>query len=168
MTVYGAILGGTASSKLFNNVREKRSLAYTIHSQYIKHKAVLVVAAGIEISNLAVAKESILKEINDMKIGNITEEELHDAKVNLTTRFRAFNDSQAALIGWAMGQKLLNAEDDIDKTIQKVLSITKEDVVEVANRLEPKVTYFLTKSSWLKGSLLWFLRIWMKKSILSI
>jgi hypothetical protein len=38
----------------------------------------------------------------------------------------------------------------------------------VANRLEPKVTYFLTKSSWLKGSLLWFLRIWMKKSILSI
>ncbi len=143
MTVYSAILGGTASSKLFNNVREKKSLAYTISSQYIKHKGALFVAAGIELDKYDVAKESILKEINDMKIGEITDEELHDAKVNLITRFKSFNDSQAALIGWAVGQEILDGDMDLDVVIKRIEAITKEDVVEVANRLEQSITYYL-------------------------
>ena len=107
MTLYSAILGGTASSKLFNNVREKKSLAYTIRSIYLKHKGIMYASAGIELENYEIANTSILKEINDMKIGEITEEEIHDAKVNLVTRFKSFNDSQGAIIGWAIGQELL-------------------------------------------------------------
>ena len=143
MTVYSAILGGTASSKLFNNVREKKSLAYTISSQYIKHKGALFVAAGIELENYDIAKESILKEINDMKIGEITEEELHDAKVNLITRFKSFNDSQPALIGWAIGQEILDGDMDLDVVIKRVEAVTKEDVLDVANRLDLATTYYL-------------------------
>ena len=143
MTVYSAILGGTASSKLFNNVREKKSLAYTISSQYIKHKGALFVAAGIELEKYDIAKESILKEINDMKIGEITDEELHDAKVNLVTRFKSFNDSQPALIGWAIGQEILDGDMDLEVVIKRIESITKEDVLDVANRLDLTTTYFL-------------------------
>ena len=143
MTVYGAILGGTASSKLFCNVREKKSLAYTISSQYIKHKGAMFVAAGIELENYDIAKDSILKEINDMKIGEITDEELHDAKVNLITRFRSFNDSQPALIGWAVGQEILDGDIDLDLVIKRIDEVKKDDVLEVANRLELSIVYYL-------------------------
>ncbi len=145
MNVYSAILGGTASSKLFNNVREKKSLAYTIRSQYIKHKGALFVSAGIELENFEIAKECILKEINDMKIGEITEEEIHDAKVNLETRFKSFNDSQAALIGWALGQNLLEGDIDLSDVINKINAVTKEDIVDAASRLSHDFTYYLAK-----------------------
>ena len=144
MNVYSAILGGTASSKLFNNVREKKSLAYTIRSQFIKHKGAMFVSAGIELENFELAKECILKEIEDMKKSNISEEELHDAKVNLVTRFKSFGDSQAALIGWSVGQKLIDGDEDIDRVIEKINQITIEDVVEVASRLSFDLIYYLT------------------------
>ena len=145
MTVYNAILGGTASSKLFNNVREKKSLAYTIRSQYVKHIGTLFVSAGIEIDNYNIAKESILKEIDDMKNGNITDVEMNDAKANLITRFKSYSDSQSALIGWSIGQKLLEVTEDIDETIQEIEKVTKEDVIDVASRLRIELSYFLTK-----------------------
>ena len=144
MTVYSAILGGTASSKLFNNVREKKSLAYTIRSQYIKHKGAMFASAGIELENYDLAKECILKEINDMRIGEITEEELNAAKVNLVTRYKSLNDSQLALIGWSIGQKLLGGDEDLNVAIDKINEITIQDVVEVANRLHLDTTYYLT------------------------
>ena len=58
-------------TKLFNNVREKKSLAYTISSQYVKHKGALFVAAGIELDKYDIAKESILKEINDILLKDV-------------------------------------------------------------------------------------------------
>ncbi len=143
MTVYNAILGGTASSKLFNNVREKKSLAYTIRSQYIKQKGAMFVSAGIELENYEIAKECILKEINDMKIGEITEQEINDAKVNLFTLYRSITDSQSALIGWAIGQELLKAEEDVDKVMGKINAVTKDDILEVASRLQYEVCYYL-------------------------
>jgi predicted Zn-dependent peptidase len=145
MTVYSAILGGTASSKLFNNVREKKSLAYTIRSQYIKHKGAMFVNAGIENENCLLAKECIFKEIEDMRTGEFTEEEIHDAKVNLVTRFRSFNDSQAAMIGWSVGQKLLGGDEDLDVVIDNINKVSKAQILDVANRLELSMTYFLTK-----------------------
>ena len=143
MTVYNAILGGTASSKLFNNVREKKSLAYTIRSQYIKQKGAMLVSAGIELENYDIAKECILKEINDMKIGEITEQEINDAKVNLVTLYRSIADSQSALIGWTIGQELLKCEEDVDVVVEKINNVTKEDVLEVANRLQNVICYYL-------------------------
>ena len=144
MTVYNAILGGTASSKLFNNVREKKSLAYTIRSQYIKQKGAMLVSAGIELENYDIAKECILKEINDMKIGEITEQEINDAKVNLVTLYRSITDSQSALISWAIGQQLLKCDEDVNVVIDKINAITKEDVLDVANRLVPTIRYYLS------------------------
>ena len=144
MSLYSAVLGGTASSKLFNNVREKKSLAYTIRSQYIKHKGALFVSAGIEIDKFEIAKESILKEIEDMSKGNITDDELNDAKVNLITAFRTFNDSQSALIAWLIGQRILGASEDVDTVIDRLQKVSKDEVIEAANRLMPRITYFLT------------------------
>ena len=144
MTVYSAILGGTASSKLFNNVREKKSLAYTINSVYIKHNGALFVNAGIELDNYDLAKTCILKEINDMATGEIQDSEINDAKANLITKFKSFNDSQSALIAWAIGQKLLDSDEDINVVVDKINAVTKDDIIEVASRLHLSTSYYLT------------------------
>ena len=74
---------------------------------------------------------------------NITQEELNDAKANLITGFKAFNDSQSALVSWAFGQKLINDNDDLDHAINEVEKITIEEIIEVANRLQYVLTYYL-------------------------
>ena len=146
MSLYSAILGGTASSKLFMNVREKESLAYTVRSMYLKHKAIMMVTAGIEIDKYNKALECIKKEIEDMRLGNITDEEIADAKANLVTTYKSFNDKQSSMINLYMGQRFLGVVEDIDTMIAKIKAVTKEDIIEVANKLELEVTYFLTNN----------------------
>ena len=147
MSLYSAVLGGTASSKLFMNVREKESLAYTVRSSYLKHKGIMMVNAGIEIDKYNKALECIKKEIADMRLGNITDEEINDAKVNLVTAYKSFNDKQSSIINLYMGQRYLGVVEDIETMIKKINDVTKEDVVEVANRLELEITYFLTNTN---------------------
>ena len=146
MSLYSAILGGTASSKLFMNVREKESLAYTVRSMYLKHKGIMMVTAGIEIDKYEKALTCIKKEIEDMRIGNITDEEVEDAKANLITAYKSFNDKQASIINLYMAQRFLGCVEDIDTMIEEIKNVTKEDVVEIANRLELEITYFLTNN----------------------
>ena len=147
MSLYSAVLGGTASSKLFMNVREKESLAYTVRSSYLKHKGIMMVNAGIEIDKYNKALECIKKEIADMRLGNISDEEINDAKVNLVTAYKSFNDKQSSIINLYMGQRYLGVVEDIETMIKKINDVTKEDVVEVANRLELEITYFLTNTN---------------------
>jgi len=147
MTLYSAVLGGTASSKLFMNVREKQSLAYTVRSIYLKHKGLLMVNAGIEIENYEKALQYIQKEIEDMAFGNITEEEIKDAKANLVTAYKSYVDKQASMINLYMGQRYLGIVEEIETMIEKINAVTKEDIVSVANRLKLQITYFLTNQS---------------------
>ena len=79
-SVYNAILGGGANSKLFQNVREKASLAYSAGSLYIKNKNSIVIRSGIEQKNYEKALEIIEKQIDDMKQGNFDETDMKNAK----------------------------------------------------------------------------------------
>ena len=142
--LYATILGGTPGSKLFQNVREKASLAYTIRSIYVKHKGILMVAAGIEIDKYEEAHSLILKQVEDIRNGEITEEEIKDAKSYLTNSYKSFYDDQSAIINFDMGQTLLNNENTIDECIAKINAVSKEEVIEVANKLDLQLTYFLT------------------------
>lgn len=144
VVLYATVLGGTPGSKLFQNVREKASLAYTIRSIYVKHKGILMVAAGIEIDKYDEAHSLILKQLDDIKNGEISEEEVKDAKSYLTNSYKSFYDDQSSIINFDMGQTLLNNEDSIDECIDKINSVTKDDIVEIAQKLELQLTYFLT------------------------
>ena len=79
-SVYNAILGGGANSKLFQNVREKESLAYTAASNYRRQKNVIFIRCGIEIENYKKAIDTIKVQLEDIKSGNFTEEDLNNSK----------------------------------------------------------------------------------------
>ena len=91
--MYNSILGGTASSKLFQIFREKESLAYTVRSRYYRFKNVIIIYAGIDINNYARAKEVINNQINEM-IDNISDEEFYSAKESLLSDFNEWDDSK--------------------------------------------------------------------------
>ena len=78
--LYNGILGGTANSKLFQNVREKASLAYTTSSSYSHYSGNIFVNAGIEIENYEKALNLIKEQLQDMKEGNFDDQDIKNAK----------------------------------------------------------------------------------------
>ena len=94
LSVYNAILGGGANSKLFQNVREKASLAYSAGSIYIKPKNKIIIKTGIEQKNYDKALQIIKAQIEDMKNGKFTDIDIKNAKELIIARFKDLKDVQ--------------------------------------------------------------------------
>ena len=144
MTLYNTILGASSNSKLFQNVREKASLAYTTRSTYLKHKGVLFVTAGIELDKYEKALELIKIQVDDMRNGNFSDEDLIDAKVFLKNLFNSVKDDQITVIELSIGQFILGVNETIDDMIAGFEKVTREDVIEVANKVNLVTNYWLT------------------------
>lgn len=141
--VYNTILGSSPSSKLFQNVREKESLAYTARSRYYRFKKMYIIYAGIEEKNYDKAKEVILKQIDDMKIGNITETEIIAAKESLINDIKEWKDSKVASSKQHYINNIIKFEDTVEDMVRKINSVTLEDIVNYAKGVETKIIYLL-------------------------
>ncbi|MBQ8299941.1 MAG: insulinase family protein [Clostridia bacterium] len=143
MTLYNTILGASSNSKLFQNVREKASLAYTTRSTYLKHKGVLFVTAGIELDKYEKALELIKIQVDDMRKGNFSDEDIKDAKVFLKNLFNSIKDDQITLVELSIGNFILGLDASIDEMIASFEKVTREDIVEVANKTRLVTNYYL-------------------------
>ena len=141
--VYNNILGGSANSKIFQNVREKASLAYSAGSSYFKYKNNIFINCGIEISNYEKAVELIKVQIEDMKNNNFTNEELENAKNSIIATIKTIDDEQDTLIIYYFGQELSNNKITIEDYIKKIEEIKREDILNIANKVEINTIYFL-------------------------
>ncbi len=84
-----AILGGTPTSKLFQNVREKKSLCYYCGANLDRTKGVMLIDSGVRPDNVEAAREAILAEVEAMKRGEFTDEEIRFALLSLQNTFRS-------------------------------------------------------------------------------
>lgn len=141
--IYNAILGGTPNSKMFQNVREKNSLAYTASSSYIRQKGNIFVKCGIEIDNYEKALKIIKEQIEDMKKGKFTEEDIKQAKVNIVSTIKFIPEEQDTELLYYFSQELSGYQMNSEEYINKVNSITKEQIVKLANRIQINTIYFL-------------------------
>lgn len=141
--IYNGILGGTANSKLFQNVREKASLAYTASSNYIRQKANIFVRCGIEIKNYEKALKIIKEQIEDMKNGNYADEEIQNTKQNIISTIEGIPDEQDTQITYYFGQELTGTENSIEEYIKNIKSVTKQQIVDLANTVKINTIYFL-------------------------
>ena len=137
LSLYNAILGSTPSSKLFQNFREKESLAYTVRSRYYRFKYIFVIYAGIEKENYSKAKDVIKKQIDDIKEKKVTNEEFNAAKESIIADLKEWDDSKVALSKMLLSNLLTYHYDGvtIDEMIEKMKKVTLEDVVNVANKI---------------------------------
>ena len=142
-SVYNAILGGGANSKLFQNVREKNSLAYTASSSYIRTKNVILVHCGIDIDKYKKALETIKEQIEDMKKGNFTDKDIEDAKKLIISSVRSISAEQDTEITYDYGQELSNEHTTIKDYQENIQQITREQIVDIANKININTIYFL-------------------------
>ena len=143
MSVYNAILGGGANSKLFQNVREKNSLAYTAGSTFRRQKNTIFIRCGIEINNYNKALETIKEQIEDMRSGKFTEEDIENAKKLIVSSVRGINSEQDTEITYYYGQELSDNFTSINEYIEKIERVTKDELVEVSRDIWINTIYFL-------------------------
>lgn len=141
--IYNSLLGGSANSKLFQNVREKASLAYTASSSYYRFKNNIFINCGIEIDNYNKALDIIKKQIEDMKKGNFTDEEVENAKQGIIAAIKTIDDEQDTEITYFFGQELSKNKLDIDSYIKRVSEVNKQNVIDIANKVSVNTVYFL-------------------------
>lgn len=141
--VYNAILGGGANSKLFQNVREKASLAYTTSSNYIKIKGNIFIRAGIEIQNYEKAMKIIEEQLEAMKKGEFSEEDIQNAKNLILSTIEGIEEEQDAEISYYFGQEIAGNQITIEEYKKKIEKVSKEEIKQIANNISIHTIYFL-------------------------
>ena len=140
-----SILGGTAHSKLFNNVREKQSLCYYCASRFFRLKGIMIIESGVETADIEKAKKAILNEVEEMKKGNITDFEIESAKLAVTNSFYGITDTVTGIVNWYSTQIMDASIDTPQEAADKINAVTREQIISAANKLQLD-TIFTLKS----------------------
>ncbi len=146
LMVYSTVLGGGMHSKLFQNVREKASLAYYAFSRLEKFKGLMVISSGIESENKDKAIDIINKQLEDIKKGKISDYEYDSTLKSIETGIKSLKDSQLQMVDFYMSQDLTGQGDNFDTLVEKVKKVTKEDIVKAAKNIKLDTIYFLTSA----------------------
>lgn len=142
-SVYNAILGGGANSKLFQNVREKQSLAYTANSGYVRTKNSIFIRCGIEIQNYEKAVKTIKEQLEEIKQGNFSEEDLENAKTLIVSSIDSIPSEQDTEITYYYGQELSDSFVTVEDYAKKIKEVTKKQVQNLAQTVKVNTIYFL-------------------------
>ena len=141
--VYNAILGDGANSMLFQNVREKEGLAYSARSSFIKQKSNIFIRCGIEIENYKKALDKIKVQLDNIKNGKFSDEDIENAKIYLISGIKTIEEEQDTEIVYYIGQEISNTHKSVQKYIEDIKSVSKEDIVAIANSIQINTIYFL-------------------------
>jgi predicted Zn-dependent peptidase len=144
LRVFNSVFGAGAHSKLFNNVREKLSLAYYASSQLEKYKGLLVVNAGIEFVNFQKAYDETLVQLEEIQKGNISELEFNSSINAILNSLESCYDDQRMLQNFYLEENITGTNSDIETLKKQIKAVTIEDVVAVSKKLELDTVYFLT------------------------
>ena len=150
--VFNAVYGSGATSKLFMNVREKLSLCYYASSAVYLHKGIMLVSSGIEFDKLDAARDEILAQLDSVRRGEITDDELRSAKKSVASDLRAVQDSIGELEGFYLSQALDGLDYGPAELAALAEDVTKEDVQAIAESIECDLIYFLKGSGEEDGS----------------
>ena len=141
--MFNCLFGGSPFSKLFMNVREKMSLAYYVYSSLDRMKSIMQISSGIEAENYEKALEGIFGQLEEVKKGNFTEEDLEASKRYIATSFNASKDSLVALERNYLRQLVCGKEEEIEEFLDNINKVRKEDVCAVAQKVKLDTIYFL-------------------------
>ena len=141
--MYNVILGESATSKLFQNVREKASLAYTTRSTYTRQKNNIFINSGIEIPNYEKALQIIKEQLEDMKQGKFTDEDIENAKKYMINGIKSVEEEQDTEITYYMGQELSGLDTSLETYKAEIEKVCKEQIVDIANKIQINTVYFL-------------------------
>ncbi len=142
-TLFHCIFGGSPTSKLFVNVREKMSLCYSCASRLQLTKGIFMVSAGIENKNRRRAVREIMRQLARMRAGKITDDEFKMAVKTLAHQSRTLSDDPTALERWYFMRALFGVSETPEEFLAALSALTVRDVVRVAKKVTVDTVYFL-------------------------
>ncbi len=140
--IFCKILGGPGASKLFINIREKNSLSYYITSIYRMADNLLLIISGINNENFEKTLQLIKKELHDMVKGNISDEELENAKKDMISVIQDIEDIPVRVINSYALMNLVGL-DDFEERKKKYFKVTKEELKQVAKKVKMDTVFLL-------------------------
>jgi predicted Zn-dependent peptidase len=144
LQMFNGIFGGFSHSKLFINVREKASLAYYAASRLESHKGLLMVMSGIEPSNYQKALQIIEKQMEAMKNGDFTDEEITQTKAVIRNQLLETIDTPRGLVEVLYHNVVSQRKRPMEEWLSGTDRVSREEIVRVASKIELDTIYFLT------------------------
>lgn len=147
MIMLQKIYGGTTSSKLFMNVREKLSLCYYCAARYKDSKGLLLVDCGVENENIIKAREEIIKQLDDIKNGDFTDEDIMYSEMSVKNDYNSINDSVFSVYSWYMTQIYRKTIQTPKEALENDTNVSRERIISAAKSLKLDSVYVLTSNS---------------------
>ncbi|MCA1040841.1 insulinase family protein [Bacillus infantis] len=144
LQVFNGIFGGFSHSKLFINVREKASLAYYVASRLESHKGLMMVMSGIDNKNYDQAVGIIKDQMEAMRNGDFTEEEMAQTKAVIKNQLLETIDTARGMTEILYHNVVAGQEISLDLWMEEMDKATKEDIVTAAKKISMDTVYFLT------------------------
>lgn len=145
MLVASALYGGTASSRLFKNVREKQSLCYYCAAGFNGFTSSMSVDSGVEHHNTQRTIDAVQAELKNMIEGEITDEEIRQTKLIIINSLKANYDGLHGLEAWYLNEAIRGTSFTPEMVMDRVEAVTADDIRNVLKLLNLNVVYTLTK-----------------------
>ena len=143
MRTFTDLFGGGTYSRLFVNVREKQSLCYYCAARLTAAKGILTVQSGVETENAERAEKEILKQLDEMKAGGVTAEDLEKSKRSMEDFFLSVFDTPEELDGWLFSQVTDDEFQTPEDLVADMKEVTVEQVIEMANNISLDTVFLL-------------------------
>jgi len=137
------LFGGGPYSKLFLNVREKMSLCYAVGAQFVRYKGLLVVRSGIDTEKAPQARAAILDQLEAMRTGDFSDEELATSVRSLCDSIRTVADTPESLANWYSTGLVRGEHLSPEDTCARIEAVARDEVVEAARGVTLDTIYLL-------------------------
>ena len=142
LSVYATLLGGSMGSRLFEEIREKRGLCYSVYA--VDHAfadvPILQLGSGLESSKCAEAYSRMREIVDELRADGPTEGEVERARAYAAGRRVLAFENTGAVARYAAGQKVVFGEPiDPDEAIARLDAVTFEEVREIARDVGEKL-----------------------------
>ena len=138
------IFGGTTSSKLFRNVREKMSLCYYCSAARNDLQGIMLVNSGVENENIEKTKEAVIDQLEEIKNGNFTNEDINFAEMAIKNDFKSVADSAGNVSNWYFDCIRKNDIVTPEEKLGRYLGVSKERIIAAAKSMVLDSVYVLT------------------------
>lgn len=144
LILYNGILGGYPHAKLFQNVREKRNLAYYIGSSLDSIMGLQFISAGIDAKSFQETTTVVAQQLEDMRQGKINEQELEWTRSSIKTGLLQMYDDLGEQVALAVDGRISGRQWSIPDLIEKIDALGSQEVAQVAKAMHLQTTYFLS------------------------
>ena len=148
----------------------KLSLIHIFSSSYDAFNGIMIVNAGIEAKDYQKTMSLIKEQLEDIQNGNLSDNDIQIAKIMLQNALRKTNDEAGSMIALAYNRDITHKQETNDEYIQKLLNVSKEDIINVAKKVQLDTIFFLTGKdfSWKQLIIRHYKNCLLYTSILSI